>query len=155
MRASRLLLLLPLAAAALASGCVQLSFGRKVGEDELILRDQIRSYYDEVGAAFAAGNPEMLANLYDAGIARPMTQQEIREWAKAFFDKHGPARFKLLSIDYDRVGHVSAQVTISYRVDTRDGQGSFQGTERDDLVSRTGPSWYVTGWTKLDPAKGG
>jgi hypothetical protein len=137
------------AAVAALGGCVSLNFGRNVSEEELILRDAIRSYYDEVGAAFAAGNADMLANLYDAGIARPMTQDKIRAWGQDFFKKHGPAGFKLLKIDYEQVGHVTAVVTIVYRVETRDGQGSFGGTERDELVQRTGRQWYVTAWDKL------
>jgi hypothetical protein len=142
--------ILPLAAAAaILGGCISLNFGRSISEEELILRAQIRSYYDEVGEAFAAANPDMLANLYDAGIARPMTQDKIRAWAKDFFDKHGPASFKIIKLDYEQVGHVTSVVTITYRVETRDGQGSFGGTERDDLIQRTGRHWYVTGWDKL------
>lgn len=143
-------LILAAASAALA-GCVTLNFGRPVSQEELILRDQIRGYYTEIAAAFAAGNAGALAGLYDAGIARPMTQEQIRAWAKDFFAKHGPATFKITKIDFERVGHVSAAVTIDYRVDTRDGAGSFSGRERDELVSRTGPSWYVTAWDKLPP----
>jgi hypothetical protein len=148
--------LLPLAAvAAMFGGCISLSFGRPVSEEELILREQIRSYYDEVGAAFAAGNSDLLADLYDAGIARPMTQDKIRAWGKDFFDKHGPASFKMLKIEYEQVGHVTSVVTITYRVETRDGQGSFGGTERDQLIQRTGRHWYVTAWDKLpdEPTK--
>ncbi len=136
-------------AAAALGGCISLNFGRPVSEEEVILREQIRSYYDEVGAAFAAGNADMLANLYDAGIARPMTQDQIRLWGKDFFAKHGPASFKIVKIDFEQVGHVTAVVTIAYRVETRDGDGSFGGSERDDLVQRTGRRWYVTGWDKL------
>ena len=142
-----------LTAALAAGGCssFSLSFARPISDEELILREQIRSYYDEAAAAFAAGNADALAGLYDAGIARPMTQDKIRAWGKDFFDKHGPASFKLVKIDYERVGHVSAVVTIVYRVQTRDGEGSFGGTERDELVQRTGRRWYVTGWDKVVP----
>jgi hypothetical protein len=137
------------AAAAVLGGCITLDFGRSVSQEEIILRDEIRSYYDEVGSAFAAGNPDLLAELYDAGIARPMTQDQIRSWGKDFFEKHGPANFKVVKIDYERVGHVSAVVTITYRVETRGGDGSFGGTERDELVQRKGRRWYVTAWDKL------
>ena len=140
------------ALAALLSGCISLNFGRSVSEEELILREQIRSYYDEVGAAFAAGNADLLADLYDAGIARPMTQDKIRAWGRDFFKKHGPASFKLVKIDYEQVGHVTSVVTITYRVETRDGEGSFGATERDELVQRTGRRWYVTAWDKLPDA---
>ncbi len=139
------------AAAALIGGCVSLDFGRPVTPEEFILRAQIRSYYDQIGAAFASGNADMLAGLYDAGIARPMTQDKIRAWGKDFFDKHGPATFKVVKVDYERVGHVSAVVTIAYRVETRDGQGSFDGAERDELVQRAGRRWYVTAWDKVVP----
>jgi hypothetical protein len=142
-------LLLLAGAAALLGGCISLNLGRPVSDEEQILRSQIRSYYDEVGAAFAAGNADMLAGLYDAGIARPMTQDKIREWGKDFFAKHGPASFKIVKIDYEQVGHVTAVVTISYRVETRDGDGAFGGTERDQLVQRTGRRWYVTAWDKV------
>ena len=147
---------LPLAtAAALLGGCISLNFGRPVTEEEIILREQIRSYYDEVGAAFAAGNSDLLADLYDAGIARPMTQDKIRAWGADFFKKHGPASFKLVKIDFEQVGHVTSVVTIVYRVETRDGEGSFGGAERDELIQRTGRHWYVTGWDKLpdEPSK--
>lgn len=147
---SRGVRILPLAAvAAVLGGCISLNFGRPVSEEEIILRDQIRSYYDTVAASFAAANPDMLAGLYDAGIARPMTQDRIRAWGQDFFAKHGPSSFKILKIDFERVGHVSAVVTITYRVETRDGEGSFGGTERDELVQRAGRRWYVTAWDKL------
>lgn len=149
----RSLLAASLALTALAAGCssFSLNFGRPVTEEEMILREQIRSYYDQVAAAFAAGNADALAGLFDAGIARPMTQDKIRAWAKEFFEKHGPAGFKVSKIDYERVGHVTSVVTITYRVTTRDGDGSFGGTERDQLVQRTGRQWYVTAWDKLSP----
>jgi hypothetical protein len=137
------------AAAALLGGCISLNFGRPVTEEELILRDQIRSYYDIVATAFAGGNSDMLADLYDSGIARPMTQDQIRAWGKDFFAKHGPAGFKLLKIDFEQVGHVTSVVTITYRVETRDGVGSFGGTERDYLIQRAKRHWYVTAWDKL------
>ena len=149
----RLKTILPLAAvAALLGGCFSVNFGRSVSEEEIILRDQIRSYYDEVGAAFAGGNADLLAALYAEGIARPMTKDKIRAWGTEFFGKHGPASFKIVKIDYERVGHVSAVVTITYRVETRDGEGSFGGTERDELVQRGGRRWYVTAWDKLPDA---
>jgi hypothetical protein len=137
--------------AGLFGGCVSLNFGRPVTQEELILRDQIRAYYSEVAEAFAAGNADMLAGLYDAAIARPMTRDQILAWGKDFFAKHGPASFKVVKLDYEQVGHVTSVVTIQYRVETRDGDGSFGGTERDSLVQRTGRRWYVTGWDKITP----
>lgn len=138
-------------AAGLLGGCVSLNFGRPVTEEELELRGEIKSYYNEVGMAFAGGNADALAGLFDAGIARPMTQEQIRAWAADFFAKHGPASFKVDTIDFEQVGHVSAVVTITYRVETKDGQGSFGGTERDELSHRANRRWYVTAWDKLPP----
>ena len=144
-------LLLLACAAGVLGGCVSLNFGRSVSEEELELRGEIKSYYSQVAMAFAGGNADALAGLFDAGIARPMTQEQIRSWAAGFFAKHGPASFKIDKIDFERVGHVSAVVTIAYRVETRDGQGSFGGTERDELAHRDNRRWYVTAWDKLPP----
>jgi hypothetical protein len=144
---SRALLLAGLAG--LLGGCVRLNFGRPISEDELVLRGEIKSYYNEVAMAFAGGNAEALAGLYDAGIARPMTRDQIRAWGTDFFAKHGPASFTIEKIDFERVGHVSAVVTITYRVETRDGQGSFGATERDELAHRDNRRWYVTAWEKV------
>ena len=145
---AKLPLLLAAAAAALG-GCVSLNFGRNVTDEELVLRGEIKSYYNEVAIAFAGGNADALAGLYDEAIARPMTKEQIRAWGADFFAKHGPASFKLDKIEFERVGHVSAAVTISYRVDTKDGTGSFAGVERDELAHRDNRRWYVTAWEKL------
>jgi hypothetical protein len=144
-----------LLAAALATvmlgGCgFTLDFGRKVTDEERILRSDLRSYYDEAGAAFAAGNPDLLAELYEPGIARPMTKEKIRAWGVEFFKKHGPARFKIVKLDFERVGHVSAVVVLTYRVETRDGDGSFGGTERDEFA-RHGRRWSISAWDKVAP----
>jgi len=138
-----------LAAAAALGGCVSLNFGRNVTDEELVLRGEIKSYYNEGAMAFAGGNADALAGLFDAGIARPMSQDQIRAWAKDFFAKHGPAAFKLDKIEFEQVGHVSAAVTITYRVETKDGQGSFGGAERDELAHRDNRRWYVTAWDKV------
>ena len=141
---------LALSATALLLGACSvfsIGFGRKVTEEELILRTEIKEYYDEAGAAFAAGNAERLADLYDAGIARPMTKDQIRAWGEDFFKKHGPARFKVEKIDFEGVGHVSAVVELTYRVETNDGNGSFRGVERDELVKH-GRHWFISAWTK-------
>jgi len=142
---------LPLLAAAafLLGGCISLNFGRKVTDEELELRGEIKSYYNEVAMAFAGGNADALTGLYDAGIGRPMTKDQIHAWATDFFGKHGPASFKIDGIDFEQVGHVSAVVVIKYRVETRDGQGSFGGRERDELAHRDNRRWYVTAWEKL------
>jgi hypothetical protein len=142
--------LLALAAALFFSGCSMFSidFGRKITEEENILRADIRAYYDEAAAAFAAGNADLLSELYDPAIGRPMTREQIHAWGVDFFKKYGPARFKVEKIDFERVGHVSAVVVLTYRVETRDGAGSFHGTERDELVKH-GRHWAVAAWDKV------
>ena len=139
-----------LAAAALLllSGCVRLDFSRKVDNPELILRGEIRSYFDQVAAAFAAGNADALANLFDPGVARPMTRDQILAWGRDFFHQHGPARFKIEKLEFERVGHVGAVVLLTYKVETSGGKGDFGGVERDEMVKRGG-RWYVSGWEKL------
>ncbi|MFI5346678.1 MAG: hypothetical protein ACHQ51_09925 [Elusimicrobiota bacterium] len=138
------------AAALLLGGCSTFSidFSRKITEEETILRSDVRAYYDEASAAFAAGNADRLADLYDPGIGRPMTKDQIRAWGTDFFKKHGPARFKVEKLDFERVGHVSAVVELTYRVETRDGDGSFSGVERDELVKH-GRHWAISAWTKV------
>lgn len=140
------------AAALVLGGCssVSLNFGRKVSDEELILRGELRGYYEEAAAAFAAGSPGLLTALYDPGIARPMTKDQIRAWGETFFKKHGPARFKVEKLDFERVGHVSAVVVLTYRVETKDGDGSFGGSERDEFVKR-GRKWFMTAWEKTKP----
>ena len=73
---------LPLVTALLLSACGWVSFGRIVSDDELRLRSEVRSYYDEVARAFATGNAEALSRLYDPAIARPMTREQILAWGK-------------------------------------------------------------------------
>ncbi|MDE2491164.1 MAG: hypothetical protein KGM24_09965 [Elusimicrobia bacterium] len=140
----------PAALAALTlSACayVQVGFGRRVSDRELALQDEIRAYYEDVGAAFASGNAQALTQLFAPGITRPMTRDRIRAWAEDFFAKHGPARFTVVSLDFERLGPVSAVVRLDYRVETRGGDGSFAGVERDELVRRDG-RWSVTAWEK-------
>lgn len=144
-------ILAPALAALLIGGCgFTVDFGRKVTDEERILRTELQSYYDEAAAAFAAGNADMLAELYEPGIARPMTKDAIRQWGRDFFKKHGPARFKVVKLDFERVGHVSAVVVLTYRVETRDGDGSFGGVERDEFVRR-GRRWSMSAWEKASP----
>ena len=139
---------------ALSAGCGGISFGRRVSDDELRLRSEVRAYYDDVARAFAAGNAEALALLFDASIAKPMTRDQIKAWAVKFFRDHGPAKFKIEKLDFDRLGFQSGVVTLRYRVETLDGKGSFGGAERDELAKR-GRRWVVTGWEPLPskPAK--
>ncbi|UPT73267.1 MAG: hypothetical protein M0D55_15460 [Elusimicrobiota bacterium] len=142
----------PLMAILLFAGCAYVSFGRKVGDDELRARADVRAYYDEVAQTFAAGNAEALALLFDAAINKPMTREGILAWARKFFGEHGGARFKVERIEYERLGRENAVVLLTYRVETKDGRGSFGGTERDVLVKR-GRRWTMTEWEKADPPK--
>jgi hypothetical protein len=138
---------LPLMLILLIPACGWVSFGRKVSDDELRLRTDVRSYYDEVARAFALGDAEGLTRLFDAGIAKPMTREQILAWGKDFFSKHGPASFKIDRIEYERLGFENAVVLLTYRVETKDGKGSFGGTERDYLTKH-GRQWNVTAWEK-------
>lgn len=141
-----------LLAALLLSGCSYVSFGRKVSDDELRLRDDVRAYYDEVVQAFAAGNPDALAQLFDGAITKPMTREQILAWGRKFFGEHGPARFKVERVEYERLGYGDAVVLLTYRVETKDGRGNFGGVERDVLVRR-GRRWVMTEWEKAEPPK--
>lgn len=139
---------LALAALALSACALTVNFSRKVTNEELILRDEIRAYYGEVAETFAAGNSGALVQLFEPGIAKPMTREQIGAWADGFFGANGPARFKVVKLDFEKVGHVSAEVVLTYRVETRDGKGDFGGAERDSLVKR-GRRWSVASWEKL------
>jgi hypothetical protein len=141
--------LLPIIAAVLLSSCGYVSFGRKVGDDELRLRSDVRAYYDEVVTVFAAGNADALALLFDAAIAKPMTREQILAWGKEFFAAHGSASFKVDKVEYERLGYENAVVLLRYRVETKDGTGNFGGVERDTLVKR-GRRWVVASWEKVE-----
>lgn len=130
------------------AGCVRLDLGRRVSDDELRLRRELEGYYMDAAAAFATASPEALAALYDASIHKPMTLAKIRDWGVEFFGKHGPARFKVERLEFDRLGYESAVVTLTYRVETRTGEGSFGGVERDEFVKKKG-RWLMTGWEKV------
>ena len=143
--------LLLLTAVVLAS-CGYVSFARKVSDDELRLRSDVRAYYDEVVQAFALGNADALTLLFDTTITKPMTREQISAWGKDFFVKHGPASFRVECVEYERLGYENAVVLLTYRVVTKDGQGDFGGTERDTLTKR-GRRWVVTSWEKVEAPK--
>jgi len=134
----------------LLAGCVAVGFGRKVDDRELLLRDQVKAYYARVSAAFAAGNEQALAALFDPAIVKPMTRERIEAWGRDFFAAHGPAAFRAEKIEIESIGYVEAVVRLTYRVETRDGKGSFGGVERDHLVRRKG-RWFVDSWEKEEP----
>lgn len=144
--------MLPVLMAVLLASCGRVSFGRKVSDDELRLRSGVRAYYDEVVQAFAAGNAEALALLFDAAITKPMTREKIHAWGNDFFAAHGPASFKVVRVEYERLGYENAVVLLTYRVETKSGQGNFGGTQRDYLTKR-GRRWVVTSWETVPEPK--
>ncbi len=148
MRAVPLLLLL----AASACSVFDVGFGRKVSDDELRLRTDVRAYYDEVIAAFALGNADALTRLFDPAIAKPMTRDQIQAWGTKFFAENGGAAFKVERLEFERLGFENAVVLLTYSVKTKGGKGDFGGTERDYLVKR-GKRWIMTSWEKADPPK--
>ena len=91
---------LSLAFLLLASGCGYVSFGRRVSQEETILIQEIRSYYGQVQRAFAAGNAQALAGLFDSSIVKPMTHAQIVAWGEKFFAENGPARFRIESLEF-------------------------------------------------------
>jgi hypothetical protein len=129
------------------AACVRLDMGRKLGDDELRIRRELEAYYMEASAAFAAGSPEALAALYDPSITKPMTLQQIRDWGVKFFGEHGPARFKVEKLEFDRVGYENAVVTLTYKAETKSGKGGFGGTEVDHFAKKRG-RWLMTAWEK-------
>lgn len=133
---------------ALGGACVRLDMGRKLSDDELRLRRELEAYYMQASAAFAAGSPQALAALYDPSIRKPMTLEQIEAWGATFFREHGPARFKVEKLEFDRLGHRDALVTLRYRVETRTGKGDFGGVEQDEFVKKDG-RWLMTGWEKV------
>lgn len=134
-----------LAGALLLAGCMKLDFSRKISDEEHALRAEIRAYFDQVSLAFASANADALTGLFDGSIARPMNKEQIQAWGVKFFAEHGPARFIVEDVEFERLGHVQAVVLLRYRVKTRTGKGDFGGAERDDMVKRGG-RWYITGW---------
>lgn len=136
------------ACALLLSGCGWVSFRKTPSDDELRLEREVRAFYSEIQSAFAAGNPQALASLYDASISKPMTKPEIEAWIEKFFAEHGRGSMSYSSFSIDELGHARAVVTLAYKVETPDGAGNFGGSERDSLIKRGG-RWYMAGWQTL------
>lgn len=139
---------IPLVLLLVFAGCKYISFGRRMSNDEIRLQQEIRAYYGDVQRAFAAGNAQALAALFDSSIVKPMTYAQILAWGEKFFSENGPARFRIESLEFDALGHRQADVVMKYRVVTKDGKGDFGGVEADRLVKRGG-RWYMTEWEKL------
>ena len=129
------------------AGCGWIGFRKPPTDDELRLSSEVRSHYVEVQQAFASGNAQALAALFDAGLAAPMSKPQVEAWAERFFAEHGRARLRILSLEIDDLGLARAVVTLKYAVETPDGKGGFAGTERDTLVRRSG-RWYMAAWEK-------
>lgn len=136
-----------LAAALLCSGCLELSFRRPLSMQETLKENSLKDYYVQVKSAFALGDAEALAALYDPGIARPMTQAEILAWGRKFFGEHGSARFRVEKLDVQELGYQHGLVRLTYRVQTKSGKGDFGGTELDTFTQRSG-RWLITSWEK-------
>ena len=136
------------AATALLAGCGWISFRKPPTDDELRVERELRAYYTQVKSAFAVGNSQALAALFDTSITRPMTKPDIESWGEKFFGEHGRARFILRSFSLDEMGAGRAVTTIRYRVETPDGKGSFDGMERDELIKKGG-RWYTVSWEKI------
>jgi len=104
-----------------------------------------------VRSAAELGSPDIVAfDLAPAGVAAIVGDRLPSRVARAYRRyQYGPAAFKVDKLEFEQVGHVSAVVVIAYRVETKDGEGSFGGTERDQLAHRDNRRWYVTAWEKL------
>lgn len=129
-------------------GCGYVSFARKQTTDEVVLRQELVAYYADVQSAFAAGNAQRLASLYDPAIAKPLTRAEVEAWATKFFAEHGRASFHVKKMEIEQMGFQDAVVILDYAVETPSGKGGFTGLERDSL-SKHGAHWSVKGWEKL------
>ncbi|MBI3551799.1 MAG: nuclear transport factor 2 family protein [Elusimicrobia bacterium] len=146
----RLVIPLCLAVAALGSACAGISFGRRVTDDEVILQQEIHSYYNQVQEAFATANPDALVSLFSPSITHPMSHQEIKAWAEKFFKENRNGHFKIEKLSFEGLSYIKASVVLTYKVETPEHKGDFGGTERDTLVKDHG-HWYVAGWDKVDP----
>ena len=129
-------------------GCGYVSFARRMSDQELLLRSDVRAYYSAVQLAFAVGNPQGLTALFSPSITHPMSYAEIEAWARKFFSENKSAHFRVLRLDIEEIGPAQAVVALTYKVETRDGKGDFGGTERDTLVREKG-RWLTSAWDKL------
>ena len=138
--------------ALLSAGCGWVSFSRRMSDEEVEVRQELVAYYAKVQEAFAAGSPDYLTSLFAASITKPMTLPQIADWAKTFFAAHANAVFHVKKLDFDSVGLGSAEVTLSYWVETPDHEGEFGGVERDQLIKIHG-QWRISSWEVVDPSK--
>ena len=148
MRSSSLLISLALLGALGLSACLKLSFRKPMTLEESLKEHEIHAYYLDVKRAFAAGNADALADLFDADIRQPMTRPQILDWGRKFFAEHGSAAFKIDEFELRELGYQHAVVRLTYHVETRDGKGGFSGAELDTLKKR-GKRWAVSAWEKI------
>ncbi len=134
----------------LFAACKYVSFNRPATDDDILIKDEIRSYYDKIQSAFVTGNPDALASLFSPSITHPMTFPEVKNWSQKFFAANRNAHFRIDKLTIESWSYINASVLITYKVETPDGKGDFGGTERDALVKEHG-QWYISGWEKTDP----
>lgn len=142
-----------LASAAILGSCsyVALDFSKPLSPREIALEQEIRSLYAQVQAAFAAGNADLLTDLFSPSITHPMTHEEIRAWSRDFFARNGRARFHIQSFSFDKLSYVQPVVTLKYRVETPSGKDDFGAVETDTLAQING-RWYIAAWDKQPQA---
>ncbi len=127
------------------TGCVKLGFNRTQDIRESVRESEIREYYSRLQLAFAQGDSEALAVLFDPAIKKPMTHAQIITWGRKFFSKNGPAHFRIIKLTIDDMGTERAVVTLEYAVETEGGAGDFGGTEIDTLTKKKG-RWLTAAW---------
>ena len=134
-----------LAAAGLAGACAYVGFDRGLSPDEIVLQQEIRAYFNEMQEAFAAGNAQALASLFDPSITHPMNQDEIEARAGAFFAANKGAHLGIDRVSFEELGMQRAVVTAAYKAEALQASSALQGVERATLVKRRG-RWYVSRW---------
>jgi hypothetical protein len=134
----------------LVSGCGYISFARPVTQDETIVQEEIKGFYNKVQEAFATGNPDALTSLFSPSITHPMTHDQIAAWAQKFFADNKNGHFRILKFSIDGFSYINATVTLTYKVETPGQTGDFGATERNTLVKDHG-QWYIMSWDKVDP----
>lgn len=134
----------------LVCGCGYISFARPVTQDETIVQEEIKGFYNKIQEAFASGNADSLTGLFAPSITHPMTHDQIGAWAQKFFTDNKNGHFRIDKFSIDNFSYINATVTITYKVETPDQKGDFGGAERDTLMKDHG-QWYVAAWDKVDP----
>ena len=134
-----------LAAAGLAGACAYVGFDRGLSPNEIVLQQEIRAYFNEMQEAFAAGNAQAFAGLFDPSISRPLSRDQIQARAEAFFAENKTAHLRIDHLTFEELGRLGAAVTASCRVEPQPGRHALGAVERATLVKRRG-RWYVASW---------